>query len=238
VPDSEILVPDPAPEPPPVIDPIDPVDPPDDPAPEPEPTATGEPDSAPAAPGDPVVTGDTLGPVSLQPMEPDAVVLSVLSDRPQSTVDSGPVVKPTVETAQTFLQELKSFWTDDTPGGVDVDDVPHGQGFWQDLDNMATDLDNAGEESQKRLELNAEAAAGVGITLTAGFVSWVLRAGSLVASFLAAMPAWRQFDPMPILAADEKSQREFSAGADADEAERAKRAKEEAEARIDDLFEQ
>ena len=51
---------------------------------------------------------------------------------------------------------------------------------------------------------SAEAAAGISLSLTAGFVSWALRAGSMAASFLAAMPTWRNFDPMPVLAADDK----------------------------------
>ena len=53
-----------------------------------------------------------------------------------------------------------------------------------------------------RLALEAEAVAGVTLSLTAGFVSWVLRAGSLMVSFLSAMPLWRQVDPTPILAMD------------------------------------
>lgn len=54
------------------------------------------------------------------------------------------------------------------------------------------------------MQLSAEAAAGVSTSLTAGFVSWALRAGSMAASFLALMPMWRHFDPMPVLSADEK----------------------------------
>jgi hypothetical protein len=30
-------------------------------------------------------------------------------------------------------------------------------------------------------------------------VAWILRGGSLLASFLVSMPAWRHFDPMPVL---------------------------------------
>jgi hypothetical protein len=28
---------------------------------------------------------------------------------------------------------------------------------------------------------------------------WLLRSGSLLASFLVSMPAWRRFDPLPVL---------------------------------------
>jgi len=35
--------------------------------------------------------------------------------------------------------------------------------------------------------------------LSAGFVAWLLHGGSLLASFLVSMPAWRHFDPLPVL---------------------------------------
>ena len=95
-------------------------------------------------------------------------------------------------------------------------------------------MDEFIEDEQKTLKLKAEAAAGVGITLTAGFVSWALRAGALATSFLASMPAWRQFDPMPILGADEDSRRKLARRDE--EAEEAERLEKEAEAKIDDLF--
>jgi hypothetical protein len=37
------------------------------------------------------------------------------------------------------------------------------------------------------------------MALSAGFVAWLLRGTSLLASFLASMPAWRHFDPLPVL---------------------------------------
>ena len=44
------------------------------------------------------------------------------------------------------------------------------------------------------------AASNMTFTLTAGYVSWLLRAGYLSASLLSALPLWREFDPLPILA--------------------------------------
>ena len=40
---------------------------------------------------------------------------------------------------------------------------------------------------------------GSTISLTAGFVSWVLRGGSLLASFMSTVPVLNNFDPLPIL---------------------------------------
>jgi len=40
---------------------------------------------------------------------------------------------------------------------------------------------------------------GASTTLTAGIVSWVLRAGSLMASLMSTVPLLNRFDPLPIL---------------------------------------
>ena len=38
-----------------------------------------------------------------------------------------------------------------------------------------------------------------GVALSVGAVWWATRAGGLVASLLMAAPAWRTFDPLPVL---------------------------------------
>ncbi len=40
--------------------------------------------------------------------------------------------------------------------------------------------------------------------LTVGYISWILRGGALAATLLSTMPMWRQFDPLPLLAARKK----------------------------------
>jgi hypothetical protein len=56
------------------------------------------------------------------------------------------------------------------------------------------------------------------LSLSAGFVSWVLRAGSLLASFVSVFPLWRQFDPLPIL--DVKGKKRRATNEDQKEAEK------------------
>jgi hypothetical protein len=151
------------------------------------------------------------GPVSLpEPLAIDELMLSVLSDREAPETFSNELPKPTPETAKSFLQELKSFWVADEANTIRMP-LHQSQEFQADLERMAADLDESMEEHSSQMQLNAEAAAGVGITLTAGFVSWALRAGSMAASFLAAMPTWRHFDPMPVLAADDEEKRRSEA---------------------------
>jgi hypothetical protein len=48
--------------------------------------------------------------------------------------------------------------------------------------------------------------------LSAGYVVWLLRGGSLVASLMAVLPAWRTMDPLPILESFEESRRKDEGG--------------------------
>jgi hypothetical protein len=85
--------------------------------------------------------------------------------------------------------------------------------FIDGLDQMQQELDELIEAQEKRINLNVEAAAGFTLTLTAGFVSWALRAGSLMSSFLSVVPLWKHFDPLPILGASTATARHLKADA-------------------------
>ncbi|MBH0203048.1 MAG: hypothetical protein HP496_12345, partial [Nitrospira sp.] len=67
------------------------------------------------------------------------------------------------------------------------------------LDEMTVSLEQAVSQSQEHHELMARVTAVTGTTLSVGFVAWALRSGALLASCLATMPAWRHFDPLPVL---------------------------------------
>jgi hypothetical protein len=58
------------------------------------------------------------------------------------------------------------------------------------------------------------ATAMVTTALSAGYVTWLLRSGSLVASLLAVLPAWQSVDPLPILESFEESRRQDDGGED------------------------
>ena len=46
------------------------------------------------------------------------------------------------------------------------------------------------------------AGKGVSAALSAGYVAWILRAGSLLTGVASSLPAWRGFDPLPVLDAN------------------------------------
>ena len=50
-----------------------------------------------------------------------------------------------------------------------------------------------------------------GITLTAGFITWLLQSGSLLASLTATLPAWRHFDPLPVTLVGDRERRKRKA---------------------------
>jgi len=67
------------------------------------------------------------------------------------------------------------------------------------LTRLADNLERAMQEHEQQSHLFGRVASFSGITLSVGFVAWILRGGSLLASFLVSMPAWRHFDPLPVL---------------------------------------
>lgn len=73
------------------------------------------------------------------------------------------------------------------------------ESFRSDIEKMYEDIDEAYVEQKRQHELSVAVASGVGVSLTAGFVAWLLRSGSLIASLFAIMPVWRNFDPISIL---------------------------------------
>ena len=75
------------------------------------------------------------------------------------------------------------------------------------LDEMTASLERAMGVSQEQHVITARIAALTGTTLSAGFIAWALRSGTLLASFMATMPAWRHFDPLPVLGGS-RSERE------------------------------
>jgi hypothetical protein len=69
-------------------------------------------------------------------------------------------------------------------------------------------------------ETFAVGSATVTVTaLSAGYLLWTLRGGSLLASFLSSLPAWRMMDPLPILENFQDRPRGAVAGDDEDDEE-------------------
>ena len=67
--------------------------------------------------------------------------------------------------------------------------------LFTDLEDLDILLDEEGSLHQ----LMIDSALGLTTGLTVGYVFWTIRAGFLLTSLIAQMPAWRLVDPLPIL---------------------------------------
>ena len=76
------------------------------------------------------------------------------------------------------------------------------------LTRLADNLERAMQEREHQGLLLGRDASVSGMALSVGFVAWILRGGALVASFLVSMPAWRHFDPLPVLGSAGRDRRE------------------------------
>ncbi|MGQ0556226.1 MAG: hypothetical protein ACT4PN_09835 [Nitrospiraceae bacterium] len=67
------------------------------------------------------------------------------------------------------------------------------------LTKLANDLERGVQEREHKAQLIGQVASYSEMAVFAGFVAWIRRGGALVESFLVSMPAWRHFDPLPVL---------------------------------------
>ena len=70
------------------------------------------------------------------------------------------------------------------------------------LANDATDPDASQEQHRQMMAVGATAVVSTGLSV--GYVVWLLRGGTLLASMVSALPAWVAFDPLPVLESFEK----------------------------------
>ncbi|AHI29966.1 Ig-like domain-containing protein [Marinobacter similis] len=76
--------------------------------------------------------------------------------------------------------------------------------FSDGLDDMKRDLDEAAAATANQEKMRAEVLLGATAGLSVGVISWVLRAGSLIAGFMSIAPLWRQIDPIPVLGEEDQ----------------------------------
>jgi hypothetical protein len=82
--------------------------------------------------------------------------------------------------------------------------IPPGALIWEFIDQMTDQINMDDSALNNKTYLLGTTATGVTFAFSAGYVSWLLRAGYLSAALLTSAPMWRQFDPLPILAKHEK----------------------------------
>ncbi|MGZ8380612.1 MAG: tandem-95 repeat protein, partial [Nitrospira sp.] len=133
--------------------------------------------------------------------------------RPEEPRERIDVVKDSVlfhwidETRRLFLTGIPEQATPTPEATPDKESQSVSDLLFSKLDEMTASLERAMGVSQEQHAITARIVALTGTTLSAGFIAWALRSGTLLASFMATMPAWRHFDPLPVLGGS-RSERE------------------------------
>ena len=79
--------------------------------------------------------------------------------------------------------------------------------IWKSLDKFEMEMRDVAELQASHREIILNVSRGIGISLTAGYLSWIFSSGSFLASALSSMPMWTKFDPLPILAGRKKKRK-------------------------------
>ncbi|MEO8218878.1 MAG: hypothetical protein ABI718_17525, partial [Acidobacteriota bacterium] len=85
--------------------------------------------------------------------------------------------------------------------------------FQKTLRVLEEDLQRDTDTAESNRQLIIRVTNMGGITLTAGFITWLLQSGSLLASLTATLPAWRHFDPLPVTLVGDRARRKRKAEA-------------------------
>ncbi len=166
------------------------------PEPDPDPTPTPQDPEASSSAGDSVASNvDEAGGMGRGPEESSAQG----SNREQVDVlGLPPLLRPA--SWATTADQIRAYYPE-TEGLTQSELSPE---FLQQLNGFSEELEETLEEETESRSRFGEMIKGTGLTLSAGFVAWMVRGGTLVAGLMASLPAWRQFDPVPILGMDKK----------------------------------
>jgi VCBS repeat-containing protein len=195
----------PIPTPPPVLLPTTPPSPT---GPEPVPSRPLGPAEPPtdALPQAPVLPDSRSAPAESHPAtvlpSPTERLVVIRPEEPRATIDEAKdsVLFPWIEEARRLLVTGLLGEPTSTPESElaeksqSVSDL-----LFSKLDEMTASLEQAMGVSQEQQAVTVRITALTGTVLSAGFIVWVLRSGTLLASLMVTMPAWRHFDPLPVL---------------------------------------
>jgi hypothetical protein len=187
-------------------------------------------------PPSPVIPSDLIGVIPAPLILDDALIASMATGAQSDSDSSGFEIPKSMIGGYPFF-DLKNSQIAPlviaTAEPIVYTSVMDDTAFIHGLDQMQQDLDRVIEEQNKRVNLSIEATAGFTLSLTAGFVSWVLRAGSLLSSFLSVVPLWKQLDPLPILSAATATARQTK-----DDASQQNKNSPDEQERVEKMFEQ
>ncbi|MCP3864649.1 MAG: hypothetical protein GY695_16200, partial [Aestuariibacter sp.] len=77
-----------------------------------------------------------------------------------------------------------------------------------EYDQVRQELDEAFRDELRSKSMMTKIVTVMSATFTVGIVSYLLRAGSLVASLMSTLPLWRGFDPIVVFSKDKKKRKD------------------------------
>ena len=83
-------------------------------------------------------------------------------------------------------------------------EAPYAANTASEIDAVLRQMDQSAATRGETEQFITYMASGLSLSLTAGFASYLLRAGSLLSSLLATVPIWRNMDPLAILVSPKK----------------------------------
>ena len=92
------------------------------------------------------------------------------------------------------------------PAPVLLSSIELSQEFLQQLNSFADDLEETTQQTIDERSFFIRMMEYTGLGVSGVLLAWLVRSGTLLASLLATLPAWRNFDPIAILDMDQKSQ--------------------------------
>jgi hypothetical protein len=121
------------------------------------------------------------------------------------------VVAPSTPAAKAGVSDLTPMPTGVAPIPAQVDPIQAvspstEQAGWEmsaplsvDPPPAAADETRRQSEEEQQFDIMVNGVRLTGVSLSVGVVTWALRAGGILSSLLASLPAWRYVDPLPIL---------------------------------------
>ncbi|MCP4377995.1 MAG: hypothetical protein GY794_17705, partial [bacterium] len=79
--------------------------------------------------------------------------------------------------------------------------------IWEYMGVVQQQMQEVNQLQERELAITVGAVEGITTLMLAGYVVWIFRGGTLLSAILATIPAWKNFDPLPILDLSEKQRK-------------------------------
>ncbi|WNM63856.1 DUF4347 domain-containing protein [Candidatus Nitrospira neomarina] len=119
-------------------------------------------------------------------------------------LDVAPFLRPAV--SGTTTEQIRSY----APAPVLISHIELGREFLQQLNAFSQDLQETTQQAIDERSFFITMMEYTGLGVSGVLLAWLVRSGTLLASVLASLPAWRNFDPIAILDMDKQGRESWT----------------------------